>query len=212
MFKKINKVIRVLIFSDFLLTSGWGLISPIFAIFLIQRVDGGGIMVAGFSSAIYWLAKSALQPFIAYYLDKNHGEKDDLYFLIVGYIIVSFVPLGYIFSYLPWHIYLLQFLYAVGMACVVPTWAGIFTRHIDRGKENFEWSMESTSLGIAAGVTGAVGGLIGSVIGFKFLFLAVSVFTLGAGLVLFFISNHVYRHDGHLIRPMGEIKDPASAK
>ena len=212
MLKKINKVIKILIFSDFLLTSGWGLISPIFAIFLIERVDGGGAMVAGFSAAIYWLAKSALQPFIAYYLDKNHGEKDDLYFLIGGYIIVSFVPLGYIFSSLPWHIYSLQFLYAVGMACVVPTWAGIFTRHIDKGKENFEWSMESTSLGVAAGITGAVGGIVGSVVGFKFLFLAVSAFTLGAGIVLFLILKNIYHQNGHLRSPMGEIKDPASAK
>jgi MFS family permease len=207
MLKKINKVIRILIFSDFLFTSGWGLISPIFAIFLIEDINGSGAMVAGFAAAIYWLVKSILQPFIAYYLDKHHGEKDDLYFLIGGYILVSFVPLGYIFSYLPWHIYLLQFLYAIGMACAIPTWAGIFTRHIDKGKEAFEWSIESTSLGIAAGITGAVGGLVGSIVGFKILFLAVSIFTLGAGFVLFFILNNIYQRDGHLIRPIGETKE-----
>lgn len=213
MLKKINKVIKALIFSDFLLSSGWGLISPIFAIFLLEHIDKNGAMVAGFASAIYWLVKSIIQPFIANYLDRNHGEKDDIWFLIVGYFIASFVPIGYIFSYNPWHIYLLQCLYAIGMACVVPTWAGIFTRHIDKGKENFEWSIESTSLGIATGLTGAIGGLVGSIFGFKLLFLAVSFFTLAAGASLLFRRKNVYSRDGHhSIIIIGEEKGPGSTK
>lgn len=35
----LNKVIRILIASDFLLQSGWGLVGPIFAIFLTQQIE-----------------------------------------------------------------------------------------------------------------------------------------------------------------------------
>lgn len=212
MLKLINRVIKVLIFSDFLLNAGWGLLGPIFAIFLTQQIKGGDIKLAGFCAGTYWIVKSICQPFIAHHLDKNHGEVDDFYFLVSGYFLVSFVPIGYIFATLPWHVLGLQVIYALGMACAIPTWAGIFTRHIDKGRENFEWSLESTSLGFAAGVTGALGGLIASWIGFKLLLMAVSLFTLCSGAVLFLIIRHISPHVNHLIRPIPEVKDPASPK
>jgi len=212
MFKFVNKVIKVLIMSDFLLNAGWGLLGPIFAIFLTEQIRGGNIKLAGFCAGTYWIVKSICQPFIAHHLDKNHGEVDDFYFLIGGYFLVAFVPIGYIFATLPWHVLSLQVVYALGMACTIPTWAGIFTRHIDRGRENFEWSLESTSLGFAAGITGVLGGLIASFIGFKFLLIAVSLFTFGSGLVLFLILRHISPFAHHLIRPIPEVKDPASPK
>jgi len=198
--------------SDFLLNAGWGLLGPIFAIFLTEQIRGGDVKLAGFCAGVYWIVKSICQPFIAHHLDKNHGEVDDFYFLVSGYFLVAFVPIGYIFAFLPWHVLGLQVIYALGMACAVPTWAGIFTRHIDKGRENFEWSLESTSLGFAAGITGTLGGLIASFIGFKPLLVAVSLFTLASGLVLFLIIKYISPRAEHLIRPIPEVKEPASPK
>ena len=66
----INKVIKILITSDFLLQSGWGLIGPIFAIFLTKQIQGGDLKMVGFVASTYWITKSIIQPFIAHYLDK----------------------------------------------------------------------------------------------------------------------------------------------
>lgn len=71
--KSLNKVIKTLIASDFLLQSGWGLIGPIFAIFLTGQIQGGSLRMVGYIAAIYWVTKSIVQPFIAHQLDKNHG-------------------------------------------------------------------------------------------------------------------------------------------
>ena len=155
----LNRVIKTLILSDFLLQAGWGLTGPIFAIFLTRQIQGGDIRMVGFIAAAYWMTKSVIQPFIAHQLDKNHGEKDDFLFLLVGMYISNLVPLGYIFSSQPWHIYALEIIRGVAMACVIPTWSGIFTRHIDKGREAFSWSIESTGLGFAAGLAGAFGGI-----------------------------------------------------
>ena len=78
----INKVIKVLIASDFLLQAGWGLIGPVFAIFLIKQIQGGDLKIIGFIASTYWIVKSIIQPFIASYLDKNHGEKMIFFFLL----------------------------------------------------------------------------------------------------------------------------------
>lgn len=192
MFKSINRVVKFLIYSDFLLSSGFGLVSPIFAIFLVNRIQGGDVKVAGIAAATYWITKSLLQIPIGRYLDKNHGEKDDFYFMIIGVIASSSVPIGYIFSSLPWHIYLLQAVFAFGMAMNVPSWSAIFTRHIDKGKEAFEWSTESTLYGIGAGITGALGGFLASKFGFNAVFIGVSVIVFSAGVLLIFISRNIF--------------------
>jgi len=191
----INKIIKILITSDFLLQSGWGLIGPIFAIFLTRQIQGGNLQMVGFVAAIYWVTKSIIQPFIAHQLDKNHGEKDDFRFLVAGMYIANLVPLGYIFSSQPWHIFTLEFIRALAMACVVPTWSGIFTRHIDRGREAFSWSIESTSIGFAAGIAGAIGAWLASIFGFKIVFILVSVFGLMSSSSLLLIRHQLFAKD-----------------
>lgn len=195
MLKSINKVIKVLIFSDILLLSGFGFIAPIFAIFIAQRIIIGdtaeAAKVAGFAMAIYWGVKSIIQIPIGKYLDKNHGEKDDLYFVIIGNVLAAMAAFGYIFSSLPWHIYLLKGLYSVGMAMNIPGWTAIFTRHIDKGKEAFEWATRSTFIGIGAGVSGALGGIIASQFGFNILFASVGVFVLASAFLPFLIYKDI---------------------
>lgn len=196
----INKVIKVLIASDFLLQAGWGLSGPIFAIFLTKQIQGGDLKMVGFVAAIYWIVKSIAQPFLAAYLDKNHGEKDDFQFLIVGMFIANLVPLGYVFSTQPWHIFTLEFIRALAMACVIPTWAAIFTRHIDKGREAFSWSMESTGIGFAAGAAGAFGGIIASTLGFKAIFVLVTIFGLLSSLTLLLIRKRIFLKDHFVLR------------
>ena len=192
---KINKIIKILITSDFLLHSGWGLIGPIFAIFLTKQIQGGSLEMVGFVAAVFWLTKSIVQPFIAHQLDKNHGEKDDFVFLVFGMYLANLIPLGYVFSSQPWHIYALEFIRALAMACVVPTWAAIFTRHIDKGREAFSWSMESTGLGLAAGLAGAAGAWLASIFGFKIVFVLVTLFGLLSSSALLLIRNLVFVKD-----------------
>lgn len=191
MFKTINKVIKVLIFSDFVLFSAWGLISPILAIFIVEKIKGGDARVAGTAIGIYWLLKSLIQIPIGRYLDKTSGEKDDYYFLISGTFLASLSPLGYIFSSLPFHIYFLQSIQAVGMAMAIPAWGGIFVRHIDKGKEALSWGMESSAIGIGSGIAGILGGLIAKIFGFLPVFILVSVLGIISSLLLFLIAKEI---------------------
>lgn len=191
-----NKVIRVLIASDFLLQSGWGLIGPIFAIFITQQVKGGSLEAVGFAASIYWITKSLAQPFIARFLDIKKGEKDDFKVLIAGMYIANLIPLGYLFSTNIFQIFFLEFIRGLAMACVIPTWAGIFTRHIDKGWEAFSWSIESTSLGFAAGLAAAFGGIMVAIMGFKIVFVLVCLFGLSSATILFLIRNHLFSKDG----------------
>jgi len=203
----INKVIRTLILSDFLLQSGWGLIGPIFAIFITQQIRGGSLAAIGFIAATFWFTKSAVQPFIAHFLDMKEGEKDDLDFLIRGMYVANLIPLGYFFSTQLWHIFLLEFIRGLALACVVPTWSAIFTRHIDKGWEAFSWSIESTGVGFAAGFAAVFGGILANILGFKVVFVLVSFFGLISSTVLLLIRRQIFSK-GHFIPKMPPREKP----
>jgi len=182
---KVNQVIKILIWSDLTFWSGWGLISPIFAIFIVEKIQGGTVAVVGMATAIYWILKSLLRIPIGLFLDSRQGEEDDFWFLFFGLIITSLVPFGYLMVVFPWHIYLLQILFALGMAMALAGSSAIFTRHINKGKEATEWGLDATSVGLGIGVAGALGGLLAASFGFTIVFILVGVLGILSAIILF---------------------------
>lgn len=181
----------MMVMADIIFYAGWGLITPIIAIYIIGNVKGGDVGMVGIAGGIYLILKSIIQIPLAYYLDKRQGEKDDYYFLIAGMAIVSLVPLGFIFISLPWHLYFLQVVYSFGMALIIPSWSGIFTRHIEKRREAFCWGMESSGFSIGAGLGGVVGGIVANNFGFIPLFIAVSLMGLVSTLLLATIGKNI---------------------
>lgn len=199
---KLNQVIKVLIFSDFLLQCGWGLIGPIFAIFVTQQIAGGSVAIVGFTTAIFWLTKSIAQPFIARYLDINHGERDDFIFMTAGMYVANSTFIGYIFASQIWHVFLLDFIRGLAMACVIPTWSAVFTRHIDKGREAFSWSLQSTMIGFAIAFAAVFGAVIATTLGFKTVFVLVSAFGLMSASSLFLIKNRMLAKNISVIKAL----------
>jgi predicted MFS family arabinose efflux permease len=189
--KKLSRFITFLIGSDLIFHSGWGLINPIFAIFIIQNVPGGKIEMAGLLVATYWIVKSAVQPFFANFFDLNLGERDDFAFLIRGMFAVSFIPLGYLLVNQLWQLFVLQALYGVAMGIVVPSWYGMFTRHLKKGWEAFSWSIQSTSLGFASGFAAAFGSVIAGSLGFNAVFVVASLLSLLSTFLLLPLRNQL---------------------
>lgn len=206
MAKLFGKIVKILISSDFFINLGWGLLSPIFAIFILEKITAGdsikAVEVAGFAALFYWITKSLIEMPIGYLLDKTHGEKDDYWFMVIGTFLTAFVPIGYMFSTQVWHIYFFQIIHAIGMAMALPSWLAIFTRHIDKGKEALEWSMETTSIGTGAGIAGGLGGVMAASMGFNAIFLFVSILTFVSAILLLFVKNEIYpriRDGAHII-------------
>lgn len=172
---RVNHVIKTLILSDFYFNMGLGLFGPIFAIFVTGQIEGGSIEVVGFAAGITQLVKVILQIPIARYLDKNHGEYDDFYSMILGGALISLAPFLYIFATTASHIYLIQASYGVGLAFLVPPWYAIFSRHLDKLHENIEWSFESVAIGIAAASSAAIGGIVANRFGFQTVFIVAGI-------------------------------------
>ena len=192
MFKGINRIVKVIVVADFFYNSAFASFGPVFAIFLTNQIAGGSAKVAGFAASIYWIVKSIFQLPIARFLDKTDGERDDFWALFLGYFLSGLVPLAYIFATTPTHLYIIQGFYGFIMAWAVPAWYSIFTRHVDKWRISFEWSLDSVfSVGLAAAGATALGGYIADQFGFTVLFMAASAVSVFSSLLLLGLIKHL---------------------
>lgn len=186
-----SKIIKYMILSDLVFWSGWGLFNPIFAIFIVEKIQGGNAFVVGMAIAIYWIVKSLLRVPIGIFLDSLPGERDDYFFSVSGLFIVALIPFGYYFSTMPWHIYLLQAIHGVAMAVSLSGWHAVFTRHIDKGREATEWGIEATTYGFGIGISGVVGGWLVTKFGFEPVLIMVGIMGLIGATILLGLRNEI---------------------
>jgi len=190
-----NSVIRWLIISDFIIIGSYGLLGPIFAVFITDYIDGANIQVVGIAMTIFLITKSLAQIPIATIIDKIKGEKDDFWIVFVGSIIMSLIPLAYIFIHTIPQLYLVQAIYGAVTAATFPAYMAIFHRHLDKGKEGTELGVYYTLTDIASAVTGAIGGSLAYYLGFRWVFILVMVFNLLGSLALIFIKRDMKSGD-----------------
>ncbi len=190
MFSKINKVVKFLVLTDFFVNGAFGSFAPIFAIFITGQIAGGSAKVAGFAASIYWIVKSVIQLPIARFLDRSDGERTEFWAMFLGYFFSGLTPFMYLFVSRPWQLYLVEAFLGICMAWAVPAWYSLFTRHVDKWRISFEWSLESVfSVGLATAAATALGGYLADQFGFQILFLGAGIISVGASLLLLFLKN-----------------------
>lgn len=181
-----RKVLKILIASDVIYYTGFGLVAPIFAIFLKEDLIGGSVVAAGIASMIFILVKSIVQLPIAKYVDK-HTHKANL--LIWGSFIMALVPFLYILATNVNHIYYIQVLYGVISAMTYPSWLSLFSTHLSRRKEGFEWSVYSTYVGIGTAIAAYLGAYIANSFGFDVLFYIIGIFAFTRAVIVCFLEK-----------------------
>ena len=190
-FPKINPVIANLIYSDVLLVSGIGLVSPFFAIFLTQQIKGGNIEIAGIATTIFLVTRSVGQIPISWVLDKIKGELDDYAGLLISTIFQSLIYFLYIFINQPWQIFVIEFFAGLLSSISLSAWLAIFSRHIDHNKEGLEWGIYNTLTDIGSAITAGVGGVIVQNFGFRFIFIFVGIISILGSLLILRIKPHI---------------------
>ena len=188
---ELNKIIKYLVYSDLVFYTGWGLISPIFAIFILDSIIGGNAFVVGMAAAIHLVVRSLLR--IPFGMKADKSQKVSYQFMLWGLLIAALVPLGYIFSSEVWHIYIFQAVLGASLAMSTAGWACIFTRHMDKGKESTEWGIDAVAVGLGPGIAAAVGGVTVTYFSFNYVFVVVTLAGLFGTLVLLFVKKDILK-------------------
>lgn len=165
-----HKVLRLLILNDLFFWTALGFIGPILAIYINDDITGGTLGLTGLAMAIFWIIKSITALLTSKFTDKEKGNKAELYTLIIGSVFIFLIPFGYLFANTIIHIIIVQAIFGFANGLVYPGWMTIFTRFIDKGKEGYDWSLDSASLSLGNGVAIGLSGFIAEAFGFNTLF------------------------------------------
>jgi MFS family permease len=182
-----NRTMKLLLLSDIFVLTGFGLIQPILAIYINGGgVAGGTVLTAGMASALFMFTKSLVQLPFGHYVD---GKAKKTRWLIAGTVLMALVPVIYVTAHSIYQVYLAEIVYGLGSGLAYPTWLGLWSANLDRGKESFQWSVYSTSTGLGTAATGAAGAAVASVAGFYATFLIAGLLCLLGCLALLIMER-----------------------
>lgn len=170
-----NRTIKLLMLSDIFLLTGFGLIAPILAIFIKENLVGGTIIAAGLASTTFLVTKSIIQLPFSKYVDSHRNK---VRWLIIGTSLIVLVPFIYVFAKHVNTIFIAQIVHGIGSGLAYPTWLSLWSTHLDKKHEGFEWSLYSTSVGLGVAATSAIGAAIAQFIGFSYTFALVGVMAI----------------------------------
>lgn len=195
-----NTTVNLLLMFLFVVNVSDGLYSPIVSVFITRHIEGGTLATAGFALAIYSIAKSLVQIPAAQGIDRTRGERDDFSVLLTGAVLTVIGTFAFMFVQTSVQLYALSILNGIGTAFLMAAYYAIFSRHVDRGKEGYEWSLLSVGpLTIASAVGAAIGGLFADCFGFPMTFFVAGSLAAAAATLLSFlwpILSVPHRHHG----------------
>lgn len=184
-----DRTLKLLIWSDIALLTGFGLVSPILAIYFKDNLVGGSIFAAGLASSVFLITSSILQVWFAYIFN----PKDRLWMLWSGTFVIALVPFGYLFAKTMTTIYIIQFLYGIGAAFSYPAWRSLFAVTLEKGKRGFQWSIYSSSVSAGTAVAAVGGSWLAEHIGFHSVFILTGILSLIGASVLLWIDKSVLK-------------------
>jgi MFS family permease len=176
-----NRTIKLLMISDTLMSTGFGLIAPILAIFIKENLVGGTILAAGLASTIFFITKSIIQLPFSRYVDEHDNKR---LWLIIGAFMITTVPFIYIFAENINTIFIAQIIHGIGAGILSPAWLGLWSINLDKRHESFEWSLYYTTSELGTGITAFLGATMAQILGFTYTFILVGVFSFIGSLIL----------------------------
>lgn len=177
---KVGTLIKFLVLSDLALMAGWGLIEPVFAVFIIQKIPGATLATVGISASFYWIIKSIIELPIANAIDRSRNARVDFYLLVGSLFLASATAVLFLLVNTSWQLYLAQMLHGVAFGIYTAAWSSLFSHHLDKERQSFDWSLDSTAVGVSAGISGLVGGLLANAFGFEAIFVLAAICTIVA--------------------------------
>lgn len=185
-----NRTVKLLMLSDIFVITGFGLVDPILAIFVKENLIGGTIFAAGFASTIFLITKCLIQLPFSRYVDSHY---DKIKWLLVGTFLIAAVPFIYTLSrHVNW-IYFAQFIHGVGSGLAYPTWLGLWSTHLDKKHESFEWSLYSALTGLGTAGTASLGAGIAGIFGFQYAFMIGGLMSMVGSFILFWLEKKRFR-------------------
>lgn len=170
-----NRTLIWLAIADLTAVSAFGLILPIFALFLFDNIPGATIQSVALAQAFFLASKAVFELLFSTFDIKNPpSPKTASQRVALGYLFLASIPLGYAVAQDMGQIFLLQLALGLGVGMVGTTWHDLFTASMDRRWQGSEFTLYRTSVGFACAAAAVLGGVIAQLFGYHILLITLS--------------------------------------
>lgn len=172
-----NPVVKAFIISESFLWSAYNFVVPIFAIFVVNNIQGGNVQIAASAFSVYLIVRVIVELVICRYLSGT-SEKKRFQVTIIGMVFLSLSYLGFALSHTVAPLFIFYGITGLGLGIASPAKNSIFTTHLDKNKEPTEWGIYDAVTFLGMAVAAALGGFIANQYGFPPLFFLASIVNL----------------------------------
>ena len=193
---KRGKILRAMTINDISYWASDAFVMIIFALFVVNFIDGGTASHVGFAAFGYFLVRALTSIPIGQFFDSHKGYLDELWGLaFTGFVAGSLYILLSQSTQL-WQLYIIMLLLGFVSAVNLTSWRVLFYNNIDKQEYAQTVGIYQTAAAVSYALAGALGGVIGEFFGFD------TVLFVG-GLIMFcggFIPLMVQQYFRRIVR------------
>jgi len=152
-------LLRIILQSEMFYLSAFGLLAPILALFLTDKIPSINLLNVGIAVGLYLLTLGILRPFIQLASRDDSRGLRTFHLLWFGGLLISMMPFLYILSRDIVDIYVAQILYGVGVVFMEPAVLKIMGTTCNIKKQG-HWENFNTADSLLAAGFAAVSGFI----------------------------------------------------
>jgi MFS family permease len=183
---QMNPLVKAFIISEAFLWAAWNFVTPIFGLFIVNKINGGNIQIVALTFSFYLIVRVIVELIVSKKMS-NFSDRKKIKTAILGLIIISVSYIFFAFTSEVYQLFLIYALTGVGLGIASPAKNSLFSCHLDKNKEPEEWGTYDAITFIGMALSTALGGFVAAQYGFESLFLAASLLN-GLGTIPYLLS------------------------
>jgi len=175
-----KKALKILLAADSLFTVAAGMLGPIYAIFVVEKIKGDVL-----TASISWAIFTAVCGIVIYLFSRlAEKTKETEYWVIAGYFIIALGYIGYIFISTKPGLFFIQIILGLGAAMNKPSYDALYSKHLEDGKSISQWGLWEAKESIIGAVAALLGGFLVSWFSFELLFIIMAIIAITSGIII----------------------------
>ncbi|MCA9381473.1 MFS transporter [Candidatus Dojkabacteria bacterium] len=162
-FPKVNKVIVYLTTSDVFNWALMAVMNGFVGLYLATKLETDVIRIVGIGYGILSLSQGLVQIPTGYFIDRTKSDRDDIFMLLFGDILMGAPFLLYPTITSEYHFFMLQFIIGFGAGINLVSWRKMFAKNLDKDKEGMEYGMYETIMAFCIAFFSLVAGIIANI-------------------------------------------------
>jgi MFS family permease len=161
--KNFNRVVLFLTLADVFTWGPFFVVSSLSSIYLADKLGQDTIGFVGIGVAISFLTRAIFQIPTGMLADRLEKDRDEIWLLAIGATLAGLSFIFYPFITAPWHYFILQFVFGMGISLDVVNWRKLFAINVTKGIEGKEYAIYDTVLSTSTALLAVGLGLVANI-------------------------------------------------